>query len=180
MISSSAALLGILSKYAVAGTTGDPSRITAGVVTGIGFIGGGVIMQQGFNIKGITTAAIIWCTSALGVAVGHGLYVPAFFAFTITVVALPFFEVIENKFFPAGKIKTITLVYKENSIDLEKIKAVISDFNFIFREFSFDCSFETHRLTVAILVNAPAKVEPEKLGLALKDTGELLHISYSS
>jgi putative Mg2+ transporter-C (MgtC) family protein len=51
---------------------GDAFRIAAAVVTGIGFLGGGVIVRDGFTIKGLTTAATMWCTSAVGVAVAIG------------------------------------------------------------------------------------------------------------
>ena len=52
----------------------DPTRIIQGVVTGIGFLGAGVIMREGFNISGLTTAASIWASSVIGVLVGVGFY----------------------------------------------------------------------------------------------------------
>lgn len=52
----------------------DPTRIIQGVVTGIGFLGAGVIMREGLNISGLTTAASIWASSAIGVLVGVGFY----------------------------------------------------------------------------------------------------------
>ncbi len=55
----------------------DPGRLTAGIVTGIGFIGAGCIIQAGGGVKGITTAASIWVVSAIGVAAGMGYYVAA-------------------------------------------------------------------------------------------------------
>ncbi len=55
----------------------DPTRVIQGVVTGIGFLGAGVIMKEGFNISGLTTAASIWTSSAIGVLVGIGFYAAA-------------------------------------------------------------------------------------------------------
>lgn len=55
----------------------DPTRIIQGVVTGIGFLGAGVIMRDGFNISGLTTAASIWASSAIGVLIGVGFYLAA-------------------------------------------------------------------------------------------------------
>ena len=52
----------------------DPTRIIQGVVTGIGFLGAGVIMREGFNISGLTTAASIWASSVIGILVGVGFY----------------------------------------------------------------------------------------------------------
>ncbi|QDX82902.1 magnesium transporter MgtC [Denitratisoma sp. DHT3] len=55
----------------------DPTRVIQGIVTGIGFLGAGVIMKEGLNISGLTTAASIWAASAIGVLVGLGFYAAA-------------------------------------------------------------------------------------------------------
>jgi putative Mg2+ transporter-C (MgtC) family protein len=55
----------------------DPTRVIQGIVTGIGFLGAGVIMREGFSISGLTTAASIWGASAIGVLVGVGFYLAA-------------------------------------------------------------------------------------------------------
>jgi putative Mg2+ transporter-C (MgtC) family protein len=55
----------------------DPTRVIQGVVTGIGFLGAGVIMRSGFNISGLTTAASIWSSSVIGILVGVGFYLAA-------------------------------------------------------------------------------------------------------
>lgn len=54
--------------------TADPTRVIQGIVTGVGFLGAGVIMKEGLNISGLTTAASIWASSAIGVLVGVGFY----------------------------------------------------------------------------------------------------------
>jgi putative Mg2+ transporter-C (MgtC) family protein len=56
------------------GAVVDPSRVASYVVAGIGFLGGGAIIKYGANIKGLTTAASVWVTAAIGVAVGVGMY----------------------------------------------------------------------------------------------------------
>jgi putative Mg2+ transporter-C (MgtC) family protein len=71
-ISLGACAFGILSFYA--GPEADPSRIAAQVVTGIGFLGGGIIFRQGDYVTGLTTAATLWATAAVGLAVSFGLY----------------------------------------------------------------------------------------------------------
>ncbi len=53
----------------------DPSRIAAQIVSGIGFLGGGVILRSGLNVKGLTTAATVWATGAIGMAIGAGMHV---------------------------------------------------------------------------------------------------------
>ena len=54
--------------------TGDPSRVIGQIVTGIGFLGAGVILHQGANVHGLTTAATIWCSAALGCLAGLGYF----------------------------------------------------------------------------------------------------------
>ena len=57
--------------------TGTEDRIAAGIVTGIGFLGAGVIFREGYTVRGITTAATIWSAAAVGMAVGRELYLAA-------------------------------------------------------------------------------------------------------
>jgi putative Mg2+ transporter-C (MgtC) family protein len=66
----------------------EPMRIAAGVITGIGFLGAGAIFREGANVQGLTTAATIWMTSALGLAVGVGLYWAALVALVIVLLVL--------------------------------------------------------------------------------------------
>lgn len=64
-------VFGILSYYA---SPADPTRIAAQVVTGIGFLGGGIIFRQGDYVTGLTTAATLWATAAVGMSIAYGLY----------------------------------------------------------------------------------------------------------
>jgi len=76
-------LFAILS-YKLSGT-GDPTRIASYVVSGIGFLGAGVIFKSGFNVYGLTTAGIIWIAAAIGMAIGFG---EVYIAFTFLISAL--------------------------------------------------------------------------------------------
>jgi len=69
-----ACLFTVISAYGFGGGPRDPSRLAAQIVTGIGFLGGGAIVRHGLTVKGLTTAASIWATAAVGVAVGAGRY----------------------------------------------------------------------------------------------------------
>ena len=74
MVALGAALFTVVSLYGFGGV-GDPARVSAQVVTGIGFLGAGAIMHQRGYVHGLTTAASLWVTAAIGVAVGVGMYV---------------------------------------------------------------------------------------------------------
>lgn len=74
---STGACLFVLMTQAVPGMTTDASRVAAYVVSGIGFLGGGVIMRDGLNVRGLNTAATLWCTAAVGVLCSMGLLLEA-------------------------------------------------------------------------------------------------------
>src|SRR5271154_1260558 len=76
----------------------DPGRIIQGVITGIGFLGAGVIMRDGFNISGLTTAASIWTVATVGVLVGIGFYEPAIFLSALLMVIMMWGSKIEFLF----------------------------------------------------------------------------------
>lgn len=65
-----------VASFVAAKYTGDPTRILSTIVTGIGFLGGGVIMQHEDKLVGITTAAFIWVVSAIGILCGLGMVMP--------------------------------------------------------------------------------------------------------
>jgi putative Mg2+ transporter-C (MgtC) family protein len=73
-ISLGACAFGVVGMYIL---DSDPSRVAAQVVTGIGFLGGGIIFRQGDYVTGLTTAATLWATAAVGLAVAFGMYVTA-------------------------------------------------------------------------------------------------------
>ena len=75
----------------------DPTRMAQGIMTGIGFLGAGTIMKEGLSVRGLTTAASIWITAAIGILVGIGFYFPAIVATIFTFGTLSVFRWIENK-----------------------------------------------------------------------------------
>src|SRR5438445_9362217 len=75
----------------------DPTRMAQGIMTGIGFLGAGVIFKEGLTVRGLTTAASIWVTSAIGILVGIGFYLPAAIGTAATLAVLASFRVIEMR-----------------------------------------------------------------------------------
>ena len=76
---------------------GDPSRVAAQIVTGIGFLGGGAIIRTHGSVQGLTTAAAIWVNAAIGVAVGGGQYHLAIIATAVTLFALLLLMPVERR-----------------------------------------------------------------------------------
>lgn len=75
----------------------DPTRMAQGIMTGIGFLGAGVIYKEGFSVRGLTTAGSIWITAAIGILFGIGFYFPALLSTFLTLGILSIFRRIEDK-----------------------------------------------------------------------------------
>ncbi len=75
----------------------DPTRMAQGIMTGIGFLGAGVIFKEGLTVRGLTTAASIWVTAAIGILIGIGFWMAALIGAFATLAVLSVFRVIENK-----------------------------------------------------------------------------------
>ena len=101
LISVGAALLMILSIWLPQQIgSGDPGRIAAQVVSGMGFLGAGAIIRLGYNIRGLTTAASLWLIAAIGMTIGAGLFIAAGTAAVFALIALFVLNKVERKIFP--------------------------------------------------------------------------------
>jgi putative Mg2+ transporter-C (MgtC) family protein len=128
LIAIGSTLLTILSfKFAILGKNVDPSRIAAQIVTGIGFLGAGAIIQARFSIHGLTTAASIWTVSAIGISVGSGYYLISFLITIFVVIILTFFKYI-SKIIEKQKNMFVYIIKTEDraSIFIE-VKKVITE-----------------------------------------------------
>lgn len=86
-----------LSGASVGSIGADTSRMAQGIMTGIGFLGAGVIFKEGISIRGLTTAASIWITAAIGILLGLGFYFPAVLGTGLTLAVLTLFNSIEKR-----------------------------------------------------------------------------------
>lgn len=84
-------------QYNGMGAFPDPARLSAQVITGVGFLGAGTIMREGFSVKGLTTAASVWAVACLGIAAGFGYYTLAIFGMLFILITLTFFEWLQEK-----------------------------------------------------------------------------------
>ena len=87
LVAGGATLFVLLSAHGFGGPGADPTRVAAQIVSGIGFLGGGVILRDGLTVRGLNTAATLWCSAAIGALAGVGLYSVAL-AGTVAVVAV--------------------------------------------------------------------------------------------
>lgn len=99
--------------------TADVTRIVQGIVTGIGFLGAGVIMRDGMSISGLTTAASIWCASAIGILVGVGLY-PAAILLTLLSAGMMMWLNKLEALLPAHPAVSVTLRFRPGFVPNEE------------------------------------------------------------
>ena len=124
---------------------GDPTRVIQGIVTGIGFLGAGVIMRDGFTITGLTTAASIWTVSVIGILVGVGFYAAAILLTVLATLGMVVLQRVE-KWLPARGELAIRLRFaRDSTVDHEDIRHLVADLG-----------YEVLEATVAITVEAAA------------------------
>lgn len=98
LVALGAALFTVMSQQSLGGTPYfDPSRIASQVVVGIGFIGAGIIFLRGDKVEGLTTAAGLWTTAAIGMAAGFGFYTLAIYATILVLIVLWLMRSIEGR-----------------------------------------------------------------------------------
>lgn len=120
LVAMGAALFTMLSGTAF--TEGDPSRIAAQVVTGVGFLGAGAIFRSGANVHGLTTAAGLWAVAAIGMAAGAGLELGALVATALGFAVLVVLRTVELRWIRRGSRRSIGVTMR----NLEDLRAIVS------------------------------------------------------
>lgn len=199
LISLSCTLLCMLGTH-LAGALGDgdPTRVAAGVVTGIGFLGGGVIMRQGLNIRGLTSAAVIWTVAALGLSCGAGLYAPAAVVLIVSLLSLIALEHTEGHY-STEKTQTVSITYDtshksyaaeypaaahqeaadRNNSPHSPGQKTLEDMGYIIRDVNVETDIRESTLTIEYFVKSPNIVHPMLLIQRLAQEDGVLHIVLS-
>ena len=153
----------------------DPGRIAAQVVSGMGFLGAGAIIRLGNNIKGLTTAASLWLTAAVGLTIGAGMYAAALTAEVLAVVTLIFLNKIERRIFPDISKKSITIHYNRHSgINSETILEIFKNFNVKNESVSVHQKHNSGKKTkVRYLISMLDSVDITKLAKEIKSSGDI-------
>ena len=120
----------------------DPTRMAQGIMTGIGFLGAGVIMKEGLTVRGLTTAASIWMTASIGILLGFGFYFPAIVATLLTLGTLSLFRWIEAVI-PSQYYARLHIRFKRlETLSEPELRALIADHGFSVANPSYQLSAE--------------------------------------
>ncbi len=145
----------------------DPTRMAQGIMTGIGFLGAGVIMREGLSVRGLTTAASIWVTAAIGILFGIGFYIPAMLAVAATLFTLSSFRWIESRmpteFYAQFHIK----FRRDNVMTEQQLRAMTKELGLSIANMTFELtdngqSFE-YRMTMKTLNRRSMNALSERL-----------------
>ena len=129
-------LIMLISMYGF--SSGDPGRVAAQVVSCIGFLGAGAILRSDRVIKGITTAATIWMSAAIGLACGNGLYFGAILTTVLSLIVLTAFRKVETKMVYASKhISSVYMVIKDEEYSMKEFKECLENNNLFVNNFEY-------------------------------------------
>jgi putative Mg2+ transporter-C (MgtC) family protein len=157
----------------------DPTRMAQGVMTGIGFLGAGVIMREGLTVRGLTTAASIWITAAIGILAGVGFYSAVVMASVITLGVLSVFRKIEN-LMPTQIFANHTLLFNRDTIMTEaQISTLLAANGFSIANLSYSLRDNGERLECRMTVRTQDKRNFEKLKDSLLKSSEIIEFNIS-
>ncbi len=177
LVSVGSALLMIVS-IKVAGSSSDPGRIAAQVVSGIGFLGAGTIIREGANVKGLTTAASLWTIAGIGLASGAGLYFSAFVTTGLAFVVLIFLNKIEWKFGNKELNRVIVVWIIDRPGLLGDLGKIIGDYNLNIKNIKMDKHSEDDLSRVSFHVVTLPEYSEHKLTDELYKVSDVKYIEW--
>ena len=131
-----------------AGAFPDPARLSAQVITGVGFLGAGTIMREGFSVKGLTTAASVWAVACLGIAAGFGYYILALAGMVFIFVTLTFFEWLQSKFIKSnGDSETYELDTADIAATIQLVNEQVKVEQGVIKNLSAEALADGYRVT---------------------------------
>lgn len=138
---------------------GDPGRIAAQVVTGIGFLGGGAMIQQKGAVRGLTTAAGIWITAILGMAVGVGMYMASIICTIFIFLVIVGFNRFEHRIHIGQEMKVITIKCRGILKNIDVYENILNNEGVKISNFYIEQNFERDFTEVDLVVLVRASKE---------------------
>lgn len=155
----------------------DPTRMAQGIMTGIGFLGAGVIFKESPTVRGLTTAASIWVTAAIGILVGIGFYVPAITGVTVTLVVLSGFRALQE-YLPREFYVDHMIKFKHTDVITEaSLRELIGAHGFTIANLSQHLMDNGQTFEYRMIVKGKNPRNTEKLSQHLRGVKEILEFS---
>jgi putative Mg2+ transporter-C (MgtC) family protein len=145
----------------------DPTRMAQGIMTGIGFLGAGVIMREGLTVRGLTTAASIWITAGIGVMIGVGFYFPAGIATAMTLIVLSVFRWIERTM-PIEFYANLTVAFaRSGTLPESELRALIVRHGFVIANMNYSVTGEGKVFEYQMVIHSPDRDKTRELAESL-------------
>jgi len=146
----------------------DPARIAAGIVAGIGFLGAGTIMKDGNTVMGLTTASCLWLVAAIGMAIGVGYMIPAFFITIIALIILLALAKIE-KAITLQKYRTLKILVKDEGFDFSIVEKTLQKYSIELLKYKFKTDVENGKLYFDMNLKLIGKHDIVKISQELRE-----------
>lgn len=137
LVGSSAVLVMLCGEYIGNKTNTDVTRIPAQLLSGIGFIGAGTILREGFDVKGLTTAASLLCVTCIGLTVGAGFYLAAIITTILVYLILRYSHRISDNL-ASFNVINLNLYAKEMKAVIPKIRDILKNYNINIKQIRYD------------------------------------------
>ncbi len=156
---------------------GDPSRIAAQVVSGIGFLGAGAIIKYGTNIRGLTTAASIWVIAALGLTVGAGMYLGAIIGTAILLTALVLLNHTEKKHFTKQFYKILDIYTLDNNVSIHDLLPILQTHNVIVHNTDIEHFYTENKTNFSLTIQFKSNIDVNSMITQLSNLQSIQKIS---
>lgn len=163
----------IPSEFVVKGFLGDPGRMAAQVISGIGFLGAGAILRFGFNVKGLTTAASIWATTGLGLAFGAGYYFLGLVCTILLIIILYLFDKIEDFLIKKRNLRNIKVIFDSRNLSSSRIIESVKKFNTEIKHTSLTENIELETTEIEIDCKIIKDIDIKELFDSIKSLGHI-------
>ncbi|MDO4702578.1 MAG: MgtC/SapB family protein [Tannerella sp.] len=155
---------------------GDPGRIAAQVLTGIGFLGAGAIIQSRGSVYGLTTAACIWVVAVIGLAVGAGMFTAAIIVTLLTVTVLISLERFEKRILLDGVNKILVITCSTAEPNLKLMRKILEEQNVYVMSNSYELNYETDTSVLTYKVNVKPRSSYTSLFTAIRKSDYITQI----
>lgn len=136
----------------------DIARALSGIMTGIGFLGAGAIVRQNAGVRGLTTAASLWCTAAVGMTCGFGMYVLAVVTTAIVLFALFVLAYLENRL-PARTIKSVSILLPAEQENVSHMRQILIDRGAQIIDTHFERDYEKGEVQITFDITFSTRVQ---------------------
>lgn len=158
----------------------DPTRMAQGIMTGIGFLGAGVIFMEGLTVRGLTTAASIWITAALGILYGIGYWPAAITCTVLTIAVLALFRWVEQRIPTQNHMKTTLYFPLEAIADEAEIRDWFRRMGFQIGNMNYAKDASKGVFEYRLVVQTTSERQVSELAAAMKERADLAGFSMRS